>query len=414
MPPIDISVLDRDLLLRGVWEGLGTPKCHATGGYVRDRLLGRDSVDLDLALPGDLDDVRGPARRLAARLDTRAHILGRESKRVWRIEAPEITVELWPMGDLSLDDDIHRRDFSCNALVWSLPNGPLVDRVGGLEDLGNRTLRAITKRNLVDDPVRLVRAPRFLAQLPGFKLDRESAVWISTLAHRLADGPRERVGQELLKLLAAPDAELGLRALLDLGLLAPAAPAGVEPDPAWLEANLGAAARLAGEAQHPLPTALREAGRAAPLALLLRAWGAPTAHAAAPYAWPRADRRHAARAAIELERTVATAGSPAAERRAFIHAAGNAFPAAIALAAAVEPDHPWRRWWRLWQRSAHELVDPTPLLPAPAVAALLGLEEGPELGAAMRALIEAQVWGKVRTTEGARRWLKRNVGTLER
>ncbi len=414
MRPIDITVLERDLLLRGVWEGLGRPECHATGGYVRDRLLGRDSVDLDLALPGDLDDVRGPARRLAARLDTRAHILGRESKRVWRIEAPEITVELWPMGDLSLDDDIHRRDFSCNALVWSLPNGPFVDRVSGLEDLGNHTLRAITKSNLEDDPVRLVRAPRFLAQLPGFELDRESAVWISTLAPRLTDAPRERVGQELLKLLAAPDAELGLRSLLDLGLLAPAAPAGVEPDPAWLEANLGAAARLAGAARHPLPAALREAGRAAPLALLLRAWGAPTAHAAAPYAWPRVDRRHAARAATELARTVTTAGAPAAERRAFIHAAGAAFPAVISLAAAVEPDHPWRRWWRLWLRSVHELVDPVPLLPGPAVAALLDLEEGPELGAAMRALIEAQVWGKVRSMEGARRWLKRNVGMLER
>jgi hypothetical protein len=166
---------------------------------------------------------------------------------------------------------------------------------------------------------------------------------------------------------------------------------------------------LAGAASHPLITALREAGRAAPLALLLRAWGAPTAHVAAPYAWPRVDRRHAARAARELARTVITAGAPAAERRAFIHAAGAAFPAVIALAAAVEPDRPWRRWWRLWQRSAHELVDPTPLLPAPAVAALLGLEEGPELGAAMRALIEAQVWGKVRSMEGARRWLKSNV-----
>ncbi len=50
-----------------------------------------------------------------------------------------------------------------------------------------------------------------------------------------------------------------------------------------------------------------------------------------------------------------------------------------------------------------------PLLPAPAVADLLGLEDGPELGAALRALIEAQVWGKVRSMEGARRWLKSNV-----
>ena len=409
MPQIDTSVLERDLLLRGIWESLGTPKCHATGGYVRDRLLGRESVDLDLALPGDLDHARGPARRLAARLDTRAHVLGRGSKRVWRIEASEIKVELWPLADLSLDEDIHRRDFSCNALMWRMPDGPLVDRVGGLEDLSNRTLRAISKKNLEDDPVRLVRAPRFLAQLRGFELDPKSAVWISTLAPRLADAPRERVGQELLKLLAAPDAEFGLRTLLDLGLLAPTAPVGAAPDPAWLDANLGAAARLAGATRHPLPTAAREAGIAASLGLLLRAWGVPAAHAVRAYAWPREDRLHALRAAMELDRTEATAIAPVAERRAFIHAAGTAFPAVIALSAAVESDRPWSRWWRLWQSSAIELVDPTPLLPALAVADLLGLEEGPELGAAMRTLIDAQVWGKVRTTGGARRWLKKNV-----
>jgi len=414
MPRINTALLENDLLLREVWEGLGMPECHLTGGYLRDRLLGCKSVDLDLVLPGDLDHARAPAQRLAARLDTRAHVLGRGSKRVWRIEAPKIKVELWPLAELSLDDDIHRRDFSINALVWRMPDGPLVDRIGGLEDLGNRTLRAISKKNLEDDPVRLVRAPRFLAQLRGFELDPKSAVWISALAPRLADAPRERVGQELLKLLAAPGAQLGLRTLLNLRLLVPTAPAGAKPDPTWLEANLGASTELVGAAPHPLTAAVRRAGCAASLGLLLRAWNAPTAHAVRAYAWPREDRLHAARAARELERTVATAGAPAAERRAFIHATGAAFPAVISLAAAVEPDRPWRRWWRQWQRSAHELVDPMPLLPAPTVADLLGLEDGPELGAAMRALIEAQVWGKVRTTEGARRWLRANVRTLER
>ena len=415
MPPINVSALEGDLLLRGVWESLGTPTCHATGGYVRDRLLGRESVDLDLALTGNLDDARAPARRLAARLDTRAHILGRGSKRVWRIEAQEIKVELWPLGDLGLDDDIHRRDFSCNALVWSLPDGPLVDRVGGLDDLDNRTLRAISETNLMDDPVRLVRAPRFLAQLPGFKLDPESAVWINTLAPGLADAPRERVGQELLKLLIASGAELGLRTLLDLGLLAYTAPAGVEPDPAWLEANLDAAARLVDAAPHPLPGATREAGIAASLGLLLRAWGVPAAHAVRAYAWRADDRRHAIYAASHLAELANAVDASTGERRFLIHRAGTAFPAALALAAAIEPDHPgWRRWWRQWTHSGPGLIDPKPLLSGREVADLLGLEEGPELGRAINALTKAQVRGKVRTTEGARRWLRKNVGTLGR
>jgi len=413
MPRINPAVLENDLLLRGVWEGLGTPECHATGGYVRDRLLGRESVDLDLALTGDLDDARGPAQRLAARLDTRAHVLGRESKRVWRIEAPEITVELWPLADLSLDDDIRRRDFSCNALMWRLPDGPLADRVGGLADLESGVLRAIKKKNLEDDPVRLVRAPRFLAQLRGFDLDPESAGWVNALAPRLADAPKERVGQELLKLLAAPGAELGLRSLIDLGLLAPTAPAGGEPDPAWLEANLDAAARLVGAVPHPLPAAVREAGIAASLGLLLRAWSIPAAHAVRAYAWGADDRRHSIYAASHLAELANAVDASPGERRLFIHRAGTAFPAALALAAAVEPGRPgWRRWWQQWTRSGRALIDPNPLLTGREVADLLGLDEGPELGRAINALTEAQVCGRVRTTDGARRWLKRNVGTL--
>ena len=186
-----------------MWEGLGTPECHITGGYVRDRLLGRESVDLDLVLPGDIETVAGPARRLAARLDARAHVLGRDANRVWRIDCPEIKIELWPLGTLSPDEDIRRRDFSCNALFWQLPNGPLDDQIGGTEDLENGVIRALSKQNLEDDPVRLVRGPRFLAQLEGFELDHKTADWISSLAPTVSKAPRERIGQELLKLVAS-------------------------------------------------------------------------------------------------------------------------------------------------------------------------------------------------------------------
>lgn len=408
MPQIDISVLEDDLLLRGVWEGLGMPPCHATGGYVRDRLLGRETFDLDLVMPGNLDDARGPARRLAAQLDTRAHILGRENKRVWRIETPEINIEIWPPGDLSFDEDIRRRDFSCNAIVWHLPNGPLEDRTGGVDDLSQGLLRAISKENLEDDPVRLVRAPRFLAQLEGFSLDTKTAGWMRDLAVRLETAPRERVGQEMLKLLRAPGAERGLRSLVDLDLLGPAAPLDEHCDPGWLESHTTVPSRLAGAAPHPVPSALREAGDAARLALLLRLWGAPSDHVVAAYAWQRTDRRHGARAAVLLDHALATVDAPAADRRAFIHSTGASFPTIFALAAAVDADNPaWRRWWRMWRDRSGELVDPRPLLSGQEIAAHLGLESGPGLGRAVDALAEAQVRLEVRTPGGARRWLTR-------
>ena len=408
MPPIDVSALEDDLLLRGVWEGLGMPPCHATGGYVRDRLLGKKSVDLDLVLPGNLEDARGPARRLAAQLDARAHILGREERRVWRIETRDLNIELWPPGDLSLEEDIRRRDFSINALAWHLPDGPLEDRVGGLEDLALGLLRAISKKNLDDDPVRLARAPRFLAQLQSFEIDGRTAGWIRHLAPRLREAPRERVGQELLKLLRAPGVDRGLHSLVELGLLEPAAPQDGRCDPRWLESHPAVPARLSNAAPHPVPRALRETGDATRLALLLRIWGAPSDHAVAAYAWARTDRRHAARAAILLEHALATVDAPAADRRAFIHSTGTSFPATLALAAAVDPENPnWRRWWRMWRKHGADLLDPRPLLSGQEVAAHLGLEPGPELGRAIEALTEAQIRREVRTPGGARRLLAR-------
>jgi tRNA nucleotidyltransferase (CCA-adding enzyme) len=411
MPGVDTDALKGDLLLRGVWEGLGTPKCHLTGGYVRDRLLGRESVDLDLVLPGSLESAAGPARRLAARLDTRAHVLGRDANRVWRIETPKIKIELWSLGDLDLDQDIKRRDFSCNALVWNLPNGPLDDRINGAADLEGGLIRALAKKNLVDDPVRLVRAPRFLAQLEGFEIEAQTSRWIRELAPDCVNAPRERVGQELLKLLDAPAASAGIRALMDLWLLKPAAPIASRCDRRWLESHAEAASRLAGAATHPVPAAAREAGIAAQMALLLRGWGNPGANAVAAYAWPRTLRRSAARAAALLDQALETVDKPAAERRSFIHIAGMAFPVTMALAAAVEPDQPWARWWRLWSDRGRELVNPKPLLTSNEIEALMETGPGPALGRAIDALIEAQVRGEVKTAEGARRWLKK---TFER
>ena len=413
MPQVDVSTLERDLLLRGVWEGLGTPQCHLAGGYVRDLLLGRESADLDLVLPGDLEAVRGPARRLAARLDAGAHVLGRDEKRVWRIETTALKVELWPLGKLDLTQDIRRRDFTCNALMWQMPEGPLVDRVGGIQDLETGTLRAVKKKNLENDPVRLVRAARFLAQFPDFDIDERTADWIRSLAPRVGRAPSERLGQELMKLLTVSDLERGFRALLDLGLLQRMVRPATRFDGGWITANLGAASRMQ-PLTHPNRAALHAAGGAAPLAMLLRAWGSPHPDALAGYAWPRTLRLHAARAAAFLDESLTTVDSPAADRRIVIHRAGDAFPAALAFAAAVEPDHDWGRWWRQWRARGSELVNPEPLLTGAEVSAALGISPGPALGRAVNVLTEAQVRGEIRTAGGARRWLRRNVETIVR
>jgi tRNA nucleotidyltransferase/poly(A) polymerase len=283
--------------------------------------------------------------------------------------------------------------------MWTLPAGPLDDRVGGIADLEAGVLRAIRKRNLEEDPVRLVRAARFLAQLPGFQLEVRTAGWVRTLAPRLHRAPKERVGQELLRLVTSAGAERGLRAMISLGLLTRSAPE-TRCDEAWLADHMEAASRMR-PATHPLRAALAAAGPAPQLALLLRAWGRPNPDAIASYAWPRIVRHNAATAAQALDDVLATVDGSAADRRSLIHRTGAAFPTVLALAAAVEPAHAWARWWRLWRERGTDLVHPEPLLSGEEIAAALGIPPGPRLGRAVKALTIAQVRGEVRTRKGA-------------
>ena len=404
--------MGRERLVRQAAVALQGTEAWVTGGYVRDWALGRPSADLDLSAVGDADALAPAARALGAGLGRRPHLLGRPPRAVWRIETDELTVELWPLGTLSLDEDAHRRDFTCNALLWRLPDGPLVDRVRGWDDLARGRLRAVHRGNLERDPVRCVRGARFLAELDRFDLDPSTRRWIGELAPIVARAPRERVGAELGKLLSAPGITRGLVALLSLHLLGPAAPPAARPDEDWLRDNLAAATLLAHPRRHPVSGAARVAGPKARLGLLLSAWGVDSAAEIAPYAWPRSDRDDALAARHQAPLLLHDRDAPAADLRERIHDAGRAFPAVLALAAALDPGPSWRRWWRLWRRRGEALLETRPLLPAEEVASLCRLSQGPKLGEALRALVHAQVRGDVRTAEGARRWLRRRSGAL--
>ena len=407
-----VESLRSDRLLMDAWRDMGQPPCFVAGGYLRDRLLGRPSSDLDFTLPGTVDSVAAPARRLAAARGARPHLLGKPPRAVWRVDAGGLTVELWPLGALTIEDDIRRRDFTCNALVWRLPGGPVIDLVGGLDDLASGRLVAVSRGNLEDDPLRLLRAARFLAQLPFLELDRPTASLLRELAPSLALAPRARVGHELRLLLAAPGAERGVRSLLELGTFTTAAPAGSSPDLAWMADHAAALGRLAGTRRHPVPTAVAEAGMAAPLALLLRGFGCPDDRSVAEYSWPHGERATASRVSRLLERAVAAVDGGVVQRRELIHLAGFGFPALLAAAAAIAGADPpagyrWRRWWAQWRRHGALLASPPALLPADEVAARCGLGPGPGLGRALRRLQLAQIRGEVRSAAGARRWLAR-------
>ena len=118
-----------------------------------------------------------------------------------------------------LEDDLLRRDFTVNALALRLPGLTLVDPANGIDDLLAGVLRTPISPEISfgDDPLRMMRAARFTAQL-GFTLDVDTAEAMEAMADRIRNISAERIGDELSKLLCADDPHVGIELLVDSGL----------------------------------------------------------------------------------------------------------------------------------------------------------------------------------------------------
>jgi poly(A) polymerase len=119
----------------------------------------------------------------------------------------------------SLEADLRRRDFTVNAMAVELPSLQFVDPFGGLDDLVAGVLRtpSTPEESFSDDPLRMMRAARFTAQL-GFRIAPEVVAAMTQMAGRIEIVAAERVRAEFEKLMLAPDPMAGLRLLVDTGL----------------------------------------------------------------------------------------------------------------------------------------------------------------------------------------------------
>jgi len=207
---------------------------HLVGGSVRDALLGRLGNDLDFTTPA-----RPDAIELLLRSVTRATWdVGRDfgtigglvreaDGREWVVEIttyradaydPESRKPVVAFGD-RLDDDLKRRDFRANAMALSVTTGAFADPFDGLADLEDRILRtpASPELSFGDDPLRMLRAARFAAQL-GFEAASDVVRAMGDMADRLAIVSAERIHDELVKLLLTDAPWPGLDLLVSTGL----------------------------------------------------------------------------------------------------------------------------------------------------------------------------------------------------
>jgi poly(A) polymerase len=177
------------------------------GGAVRDRALARSTDDYDVVVLGD---ARGLARALARSTDAHAFALS-EAFGVWRVVDREHRwqVDVLPVVGGSIESDLAGRDFTINAIAEPLGGGPYVDPFGGLLDLRDRRLRMVSPRAFLEDPLRVLRLARLVAEL-GFSVDADSVAAARGGSAALAQVAPERIFVELKRILIADGALAGL------------------------------------------------------------------------------------------------------------------------------------------------------------------------------------------------------------
>jgi poly(A) polymerase len=385
-------------------------RLYLVGGVVRDHLLGFERGDSDLdattdarpteikALVSDLADaVWAQGERfgtIGAQINGKTYEITTHRAEVYADSSRKPVVEF----GTDIRADLERRDFTVNAMAIDLHEGVLVDPFGGRADLAANVLRTPMAPDVSfsDDPLRMLRAARFHA---GYDLIPEPAMIdaIESMGERMAIVSAERIRDELQKLLLLPHAASGIRLLTETRLLAHVVPTLARLDSEQIEL---AGARIEGVA----------AGVAQRWAALLLdvsdirgtirglkpsgaltnevVWLADPGLIRRLDPWSDEDLRRGAAGASgdhRIDELLHFAAAVAAVENRSTDVALEALARVSALRAG-EPD----------------LDDPQPPLRGDEVAALLGVEPGPAIGAAIRAIAEHRFVNGPMTADEAR------------
>ena len=224
MNPSALNSLDQARSIATLVQGHGG-RALIVGGWVRDRLLGRESKDIDVEVFGI------PADQLPSLLQTlgRVETVG-ESFQVYK--AGDIDVSLprresksgrghrgfQVSGDpsMTIEEAARRRDFTINAIAWDPLTDEYLDPFNGRADLAKARLRVVDRNTFADDSLRVLRAVQFAARFE-LTLDDEARMLCRDIA--LDDLPAERIWGEIEKLLSAPRPSVGFALALDVGVI---------------------------------------------------------------------------------------------------------------------------------------------------------------------------------------------------
>ena len=388
------------------------------GGSVRDALLERqaDYLDLDFVLP---DGAVATESAIARHYQAGFVVLDADNQ-IARAVFDQATIDFAQQVGPTLETDLQRRDFTINAIAYHPQSDRLIDPLNGIADLRQQTLRMVSRENLAEDPLRLLRAYRQAAQL-GFTIDSNTRRTIRELAPLLQTIAAERIRHELDALLSQSNGATCFRMAWQDGLFK-----------AWLP-------HLTAKHTEQLATldyVLANLPAIPGYLKLLHGWkdAVPAGHYRS---WIKAARlsqllpldeeaanrwlvrlkysRSEGQAIFRMLHTQPFLARMAlqdgylsrADQFFLFKAAGSSFPAVslVALSMGISVDAVARLVKR-YQTADDLVAHPVPLVSGKDLMCLLKLKSGPQIGQLLSAIENAQATGEVTTADDALLWAK--------
>ena len=346
------------------------------GGAVRDGLLNRlpEHPDLDMVVPAD---ALGQVRKLSQEFGGACVVLDRD-RDMARLVLGRWTIDLARQEGDELTADLLRRDYRINAIALTLTTEPkLLDPSGGIADLRAQRITAINERNLLDDPLRLLRALRLAAEL-SMTIDEATVEMIARHRHQLPKVAPERIQAELLKLVQAKNADQAIGLLNALQVIEP-----------WSsdkpQETLNTSALTTEEQQLALPLAR--------LTQLLSDQGVKDLR----FSRKHIQRCMRLRAWRDRDQQQSTDSLTEQERLRLHQELEEDLPAFI-LSWPMERQ---KEWLKRWRDREDKLFHPSAPLDGRTLQAELGLRPGPRLGKLIHHLCLERAFGRIQNQNDA-------------
>jgi len=176
---------------------------YLVGGYIRDIILGRitEKVDVDIVVPLNAIEI---GKKIADNIESKFIILDKK-REVVRIILNNIYIDIANQVSSTIEGDLCSRDFSINSIAFLIDKKCLVDPLNGLKDLENSLLRTHSEKNLLNDPLRILRCFRFVSEL-NFKIDLKLVDFIKKNKGNLYLVAKERITYEIQKIVNGANA----------------------------------------------------------------------------------------------------------------------------------------------------------------------------------------------------------------